>query len=98
MSQKLTLVNGLPTMVETSDSALDESIYYSAGLAAGTDITIPNSGSFNNSDASDIHILVNQKEVEVTRDFTVLGTAPHTQIEFLYDLPNDAVVRFKKIT
>lgn len=78
-------------------SAYDESIYYSSGLSTGTDVTLPNSGYFTDASAKDIFIIVNDRVVEVTRDFTVLGAGPnYTQIEFLYDLPNDSVVRFKK--
>ena len=90
---QLKLVNGLPTMV----AEYDESIYYASGLAASTAITLPSSGSFENATAKDIIVILNDRVVEETRDFNVLGAGPnYTQIEFIYALPNDSVVRFKK--
>ncbi len=75
----------------------DESIYYDSGLSASTAITLPNSGSFSESDASDLLVVLNKKVVEVTRDFNVVGAGPtYTQIEFVYDLPDDSVVNFKQ--
>lgn len=97
MATILKLVNGLPTMVDTADTAFDDSIYYASGLTSGTNITIPNSNEFINTDASDIIITVNKQLQEVTRDFTVVGSSPYTQIQFSYDLPSDSVVRFKRI-
>lgn len=80
-----------------STPSFDESIYYAAGLAASTTITIPNSKFFVSSTAKDVHVTLNGINREVTRDFTVVGAGPnYTQIQFIYDLPIDAVVRFKK--
>src|SRR5271157_926811 len=96
MSGFLTLSNGLPIMTAGPSSSYDQSIYYASGLTASTPITLPSSGYFSTSTASDIIILVNDRWAEVTRDFTVLGSGPnYTQIQFNYALPNDAVVRFK---
>jgi hypothetical protein len=98
MSQFIQLVNGLPVMVSQAGAAFDESILYPSGLAASTTVTIPNSESFENIDASDIIITVNQKLQEVGRNFTVVGASgPFTQVQFIDALPNDSVVRFKKV-
>lgn len=99
MSKKLQLVNGLPVMMDEAAAAspYDESIYYSSGLTANTAITLPNSGSYADSSAKDLMVILNDRVVEVTRDFTVVGAGPtYTQIQFIYDLTNDSVVRFKK--
>ncbi len=99
MAKFLRLVNGIPTMLDETalPSAYDESIYYSTGLTSGTNITLPNSGSFSNASAKDLLVFVNDRAVEVTRDFSVIGAGPsYTQISFGYNLPNDSVVRFKK--
>lgn len=78
-------------------AAYDESIYYSSGLAANTPITLPNSGAFTNASAKDLIVIHNNRIVEVTRDFTVVGAGPsYTQIQFIYTLPNDSVVRVKQ--
>lgn len=74
----------------------DESLYYASGLVAGTTITLPASQTYSNSLAKDIIVFVNGRAVEVTRDFTVVGSGPfYSQIQFIYDLPADSVVRFK---
>ena len=85
-------------MADLGGGAFDESIAYASGLASGTTVTIPNSGSFSQADAADIIITVNQKLQEVIRNFTVVGAGPtYTQVQFVDDLPDDAVVRFKKV-
>lgn len=86
------LVNGLPIM----QAAYDESIYYSGGLTANTNITLPNSGSFKDASAKDMMVTINDRVAEVSRDFDVVGAGPtYTQIKFIYTLSNDSVVRFK---
>lgn len=88
----LKLVNGLPVM----QAAYDESIYYSSGLTANTNITLPNSGSFKDSSAKDLLVMINDRVAEVTRDFDVVGSGPnYTQIKIIYNLTNDSVVHFK---
>jgi len=96
MAKFLQGVNGVPKMV-TITTPYDESIYYASGLSASTPITLPNSGSFSESDASDLLVILNKKVVELTRDFNVVGSGPtYTQIQFVYDLPDDAVLNFKQ--
>ena len=84
---QLKLINGLPV----TQTEYDESIYYSSGLAADTNITLPNGQTFATS-AKDLIVILNGLEKEVTRDFTVVSS---TQIKFVYALPNDSIVRFK---
>lgn len=99
MAKKLQLVNGLPIMMDeaAAGTPYDESIYYSSGLVANTNITLPNSGSFSDSAAKDLLVILNDRVMEVTRDFDVVGAGPtYTQIKFIYNLSNDSVVRFRK--
>lgn len=87
------LINGLPTSV----AAYDESINYPTGLAANTPITLPNSGSFLDSAGKDLQVIYNDINMEVTRDFTVVGAGPtYTQIQFVFALPNNSTARFKQ--
>ena len=95
MGKFLRLINGLPVM--QAGTPYDESIYYISGLAANTNITLPNSGSFTDSEAKDLLVILNDRLVEVTLDFDVVGAGPtFTQIKFIYDLTNDSRVRFKQ--
>lgn len=98
MAKFLRLVNGLPTSYDEAGSTpYDESIYYASGLAANTAITIPNSGSFTDSLAKDLIIIVNDLIRENTVDYEVVGAGPtFTQVRFIYDLPLHSRVRFKK--
>jgi hypothetical protein len=99
MGKFLRLINGLPVMQDEAAgaAAYDESIYYASGLAANTNITLPNSGSYGDSSAKDLLVILNDRVVEVTRDFDVVGAGPtFTQIKFIYDLNDDSVVRFRK--
>jgi len=86
------VVNGILQYV----TPYDESLYYSSGLTAGSNITLPNSGSYLDSDAKDLIVIFNDRIVEVIRDFTVVGSGEKTQIQNSYDLPDDTVVRFRK--
>lgn len=87
------LVNGLPTTIQP----YDQIIQYSSGLAANTTITLPSSGSFSSSTGADIFIAVNGQVKEVTNDWITVGSAPYTQIQFTFALPNATTVQFKQV-
>lgn len=89
----LKLVNGLPTTINPYTG----SINYPSGLAANTPLTLPSSGSFSKADGSDILVVVNSQVKEITRDYVTVGSAPYTQIQFNYALPNDTTVRFQQV-
>lgn len=94
---KLELIAGIPQMTAEGGSPYDESIYYASGLTANTSITLPNSGSYTSATAKDLLVTLNGVMKEITRDITVVGSGPtYTQIQFIYALPVDAVVRFRK--
>ena len=99
MGKFLRLTNGLPIMQDEASTlpSYDESIYYSSGLVANTNITLPNSGSFSSASAKDLLVILNDRVIESGRDFDVVGAGPtFTQIKFVYDLSNDSVVRFRR--
>ena len=87
-------VNGIPYLGVVSP--YDESIYYSSGLSSGSNITLPNSGSYGDDGAKDMFVIVNDRIVEAVRDFTVPSGPSKTYITTIYDLPTDSVVRFIK--
>lgn len=89
----LKVINGFPQFV----SPYDKSIYYSAGLVSGSNITLPEGEEYKKDDASDLFIIFNEKIVENIRDFVVPAGATKTYITTEYNLPADTVVRFKKI-
>ena len=86
------VVNGIPYIMPL----YDESIYYASGLSSGSVITLPNSGTYKDSGAKDLLVIINDRVVESVRDFTVPVGAVKTSITSIYDLPIDTVVRFIK--
>lgn len=87
------LVNGLPTTIQP----YDQIIQYSSGLAANTPLTLPSSGTYSSSIAADLLVIVNGQVKEITTDFLTVGSAPYTQIQFNYALPNATTVQFKQV-
>lgn len=99
MAKFLRLINGLPVSQDEASSVApyDESIYYASGLAANTPITLPASGLFTDASAKDLLVILNDRILEVTRDFTVIGAGPnYVQLQIIYALANDSVLRFRK--
>jgi len=93
MASFLKLINGVPTSV----APYNESDYFVSIVTANTPIYLPNGGSFQDTSAKDILIIMNKRVVEVTRDFTVNGAGPnYTSIKFIYDLPPFSVINFIK--
>jgi len=87
------LVNGFNQWVDP----YDESIVYAAGLTSGSSITLPNGEIYKDSAAKDLIVIFNDRCAEVVRDFNVVGSGDKTQIQTVYDLPVDTVVRFRKL-
>lgn len=87
------LIGGINQWVEP----YDKSLYYSSGLLSGSSITLPEGETYEDDEARDILILFNHKIAEADRDFRVIGTGKKTQIQTIYNLPEDTIVRIKKI-
>lgn len=86
MSKVLKLVNGEPKMVAIS--VADTSIYngqlnVASPITAGTSVTLPSSGTYN---STELNIFLNGARLYFTEDYTHVGSAPRTQVQFLFDL------------
>lgn len=86
MSKILKLVNGVPRMVALN--VADTSIYnqqlnINSTITAGTSISLPSSGTYN---STELHIFLNGVRLYFTEDYTHIGSAPRTQVQFLFDL------------
>lgn len=84
-----------------SNAHYDESVIYSAGLAANTVITLPSNTraggraqGFNRNNA-ELEVYVNGTFREKGRDYIEITGAAPGQIAFLYPLPEFSVVRFR---
>jgi len=87
------LVGGINQWVEP----YDKSLYYSLGLVSGSFITLPEGETYLDNEARDLIVLFNDKMAEPYRDFNVIGSGEKTQIQITKNLPENTVIRFKKI-
>jgi len=106
MAKKLSLVNGIPKM--TDESATLPAIYdeyidiLSSGASgdnqlngpidAGTNITLPNSGTY---DSIELLVYLSGQRLEDVIDYTYVGSGVRTQIAFTFDLEVGDRIRFR---
>lgn len=101
MAKALVLVNGIPRMQNTFASSYtiyDKTITIVSGtpgsnelqypVVAGTDITLPNSGSYT---GDQLQVFLNGVRVDDVLDYNHVSS---TQIEFLFDLQVGDLIRF----
>lgn len=76
-----------------STTIYDESTTISGGgLTAGTPLSLPNSGEYNDID---LRVYVNGVFFEPGIDYNYVGITPRTQVTFVENLPDGDVVRFR---
>ena len=105
MAQVLTLINGIPKMVDESGSTdlYHETIEIVASnptgnqligpVLTGTNITLPNSGTY---EGEELEVFVNKFVQEDVLDFIWVGTGSKTQIQFTFDLEVGDVIVLRK--
>ena len=62
------------------------------GLTAGTNITLPSSGTYT---SDELEVYLNGQRVKVSDDYNYVGSPPRTQITFTFDLLAGEQVRFR---
>ena len=60
-------------------------------ITAGTAVTLPNSQTYN---SSELNVFLNGQKLEVTFDYTYVGSVPRTQIQFTFDLVVGDMIEF----
>ncbi len=88
------IVNGVwrqKTMPGTA-TAYEEAYSVSSTITAGSNVTIPNSQSY---DGSELFVFVNGQALYEPTDFQYVGTSPRTQVAFTFDLFSGDVILFK---
>lgn len=92
MASALKLVNGIPRMIEITH--LYDSTYVATGSeTAGTSITLPSSETYT---STELLVILNDVILELTTDYTYVGSAPRTQIQLTFDLVSGDRLRFRK--
>ena len=90
----ITLSNGVPHLaVEPAGSIYDESTTVGATITSGTNVTLPNSGTYT---GNELEIYYNGQRLEDVADYVWVGSAPRTQVYFTFDLNAGDIIRFRK--
>jgi len=105
MANKLTLVNGVPRMKAESGSPTIYDDYITivesgasgeneldGPITSGTSITLPNSGTY---DSANLEVYLNDLRLEDVEDYTYVGVAPQTQIQFTFEIVVGDRIRFR---
>ena len=106
MTKFLTLVNGVPRMVEESGTpaiyddfidivasgATPPNELNEASVTTGTPITLPNSGTY---EGDELEVYFNGNRMEDVVDYNYEGAGTRTQISFTFDLITDDRIRFR---
>jgi len=107
MTRALSLVNGIPRMIDVSAGTVttyDETLLVvSSGAGAGEinvsdaeasdAITLPNSGNYEDVE---LQVFLNGKLINVTTDYDYVGSGTRTQIALKFDAEVDDIIRFYK--
>lgn len=81
-------------VVATLPTIYDEQYDVIATISAGTSVTLPLSGTYS-GDELEIHL--NGQKLYHAEDYTYVGSAPRTQVQFTFDLIAGDKVLFRKI-
>ncbi len=93
MGKKLSLVNGLPRMVDELDVPIYDSVSeLISPITAGTNITLPASGKYV---GDELEVYLNGQRLEKVEDYNYVGVAPRTQITMTQNLVAGDVIRFR---
>lgn len=91
----LRLVNGIArmTLSPLSSEIYDQTSVISGTVTAGTNITLPSSGSYTDAE---LKIDLNGIDLEPVIDYNYVGSAPRTQVQLTFDAVDGDRLRFKK--
>lgn len=94
MSTALQLVNGVPRTFSFAGlpTIYDQTYVATGSETAGTSITLPSSGNYQ---ASELEVYFNGQRINVTDDYTYVGSGTRTQIQMTFDLLANDKIRFR---
>lgn len=89
MSKKLTLVAGVPRMVDeaAATTIYDQTLVVVSDITAGTPVTLPSGGTYTDEE---LEIRLNGVRMDSGIDYNFVGIAPRTQVSFTFDLVGGA--------
>jgi hypothetical protein len=93
MSKVVRIISGIPRYQDIGLTAYDQTYTASSTVTAGTNITLPASGTYNGSELS---VYLNGQRMSYVEDYVYVGSGTRTQIQFLFDLINGDLVVFRK--
>lgn len=95
MGKFLRLVNGVPRSVDeaASQPIYDQSIDVNSTITAGTNVTLPLSGTY---EGQELEVYFNGQVLDDVVDYNFVGTPPRTQVQFTFNLEPGDRIRFRK--
>jgi hypothetical protein len=96
MGKFLRLVNGVPRSLDEAASSpiYDERIVIASNIAAGTNVTLPLSGTY---DGQELEVYFRGQVLDDVLDYNFVGSPPRTQVQFTFDLVPGDTIRFRKV-
>jgi hypothetical protein len=96
MGKFLRLVNGVPRSLDEAASTpiYDERLTITSTIIAGTNVTLPLSGTY---EGQELEVYFNGQVLDDVLDYTFVGSPPRTQVQFTFNLEPGDVIRFRKI-
>lgn len=92
MSKVLRLINGIPRFQDFGVSIVNEQLTVGGTVTAGTNVTVPNSGTYT---GAELEVFLNGQRLNVVEDFNYAGSPPRTQVTFVFDLVAGDLVLFR---
>ena len=94
MTKALSLINGIGRMITINafDSFYDDKYTFAVDTSSGTNITLPNTGTYSNVE---LRVFLMGQFLEVGQDYAYVGSIPRTQIQLLQDMSSGNSLRFR---
>jgi hypothetical protein len=86
------LINGIPRYQDFSATIVNEQLTVVGTVTAGSNVTVPNSGTYT---GADLEVFLNGQRLNVVEDFNYVGSPPRTQVTFTFDLVAGDLVLFR---
>lgn len=77
------VVNGIPRMQVAVPNIVNQQVTLGAGVTAGVPYTLPGGMTYN---SDELEITLNGQRLQLTEDYTYVGSPARTQVQFTFDL------------
>lgn len=93
MAKVVKLISGLLRYQELASSAYEGILNVGSTITAGTNVTLPSSGTYTDTD---LVIFLNGQRLNYVEDFAYVGSPPRTQVTFTFNLVSGDIVTFRR--